>query len=91
MTINFLSYSFSGTLVKEEKGVFMEKEVHCPICKQEIAYSSRYPKYLCSTCMDLCNDAEGRPVAFYNTSISGHGCRGNTRIQKSVMREISAM
>ncbi|MFC0261212.1 hypothetical protein [Fontibacter flavus] len=54
----------------------MEKQQYCPICQQEVDYSSRYPKYLCNTCMDLCTDAEGRPVAFYNTTILGQGCQG---------------
>lgn len=54
----------------------MEKQQHCPICQEEVDYSSRYPKYICSTCMDLITDAEGRPLAFYNISISAHGCQG---------------
>ncbi len=54
----------------------MEKQQHCPICQQEVDYSSRYPKHLCSACMDLTADAEGRPLTFYNISISGHGCQG---------------
>ena len=54
----------------------MEERQYCPICQQEVHYSSRYPKHLCRSCMDLCTDAEGRPLAFYNISIFGQGCQG---------------
>ncbi|MCC5937575.1 MAG: hypothetical protein JJU34_09850 [Lunatimonas sp.] len=57
----------------------MEKQQNCPICKQEVAYYSRYPKYLCKACSDLTTDAEGRPVAFYNTTVFGQGCQGEYR------------
>lgn len=68
-----------GTFGKGKKGIFMEKQQHCPICQQEVYYSSRYPKYICRSCMDLTTDAEGRPVVFYNTTIFGQGCQGQFR------------
>lgn len=57
----------------------MEEQQFCPICKEEVSYSSRYPKYLCYTCSEQTTDAEGRPVAFYNTTLFGQGCQGEYR------------
>lgn len=57
----------------------MEKQQYCPICEQEVHYSSRYPKHLCKSCVALATDAEGRPVVFYNTTILGQGCQGKFR------------
>lgn len=48
----------------------------CPICKQAVEVSSRYPYYVCSECVLLATDKEGRAIQFYNTDIFGHGCSG---------------
>ena len=44
---------------------------HCPICDGEVAESSRYPRYLCSTCAERARSADGRPLAFSNADLSG--------------------
>ncbi|WP_194775029.1 hypothetical protein [Pararhodonellum marinum] len=51
----------------------------CPICHKGVAYSERYPNYLCGDCVHKATDWEGRAVVFYNTAISGHGCAGEYR------------
>lgn len=43
----------------------------CPICSTEVAYSERYPGYLCSSCAAKATDENGRPLDFGNISLSG--------------------
>jgi hypothetical protein len=43
----------------------------CPICLAEVAENPRYPDHLCSECARRAVDADGRPLKFYNTSLSG--------------------
>ncbi len=43
----------------------------CPICKAEVSESSRYPRYLCSTCSERTRSADGRLLAFSNVDLSG--------------------
>ena len=43
----------------------------CPICGKEVHPSERYPKYVCGDCAKLAVSKDGRPLAFYNQSISG--------------------
>lgn len=48
----------------------------CPICKRYVKLSSRYPNYACRQCVQLATDKKGKPVHFFNTEFSGHGCAG---------------
>jgi hypothetical protein len=43
----------------------------CPLCKIGQPASSRYPNYVCSSCVAEAKDAFGRAVDFQNTAMSG--------------------
>jgi hypothetical protein len=43
----------------------------CPICRTEVDPSPRYRDYLCKECRSRAVDGDGRPLKFYNTSLSG--------------------
>ncbi|MGZ8310430.1 MAG: hypothetical protein ACXWUP_10645 [Allosphingosinicella sp.] len=43
----------------------------CPICAAELAENPRYPNHLCRACAGRATAADGRPLAFSNTSIGG--------------------
>jgi hypothetical protein len=57
-----------------------EKTQFCSICKQPVVYSSRYPDYVCENCTKLACDDKEQPVMFYNSTHSGHGCKGSYRL-----------
>jgi hypothetical protein len=42
----------------------------CPICRQEVKYNSRYPKYVCAICKDTTTDENGRKVIFYSSDLN---------------------
>jgi hypothetical protein len=44
---------------------------HCPICHTEVRADPRYPDRLCNECARRAVDGDGRPLKFYNTSLSG--------------------
>jgi hypothetical protein len=52
---------------------------HCPICEEAVTPVSRYPNYVCDSCIKKAVDCNGRPVLFGNTSLLGHGCQGKYR------------
>jgi hypothetical protein len=43
----------------------------CPICLVEVQKSERYPNYLCASCALRARDAQGRPLVFYNETLTG--------------------
>jgi hypothetical protein len=43
----------------------------CPICATTVRPNPRYPNYLCGHCASKAVDAKGRPLSFYNASMSG--------------------
>jgi hypothetical protein len=43
----------------------------CPVCHAEVAPSLRYPRYLCGACAARAVDEEGRPLQFFNESLTG--------------------
>ncbi|MGZ4467240.1 MAG: hypothetical protein ACXVEU_13805 [Nocardioidaceae bacterium] len=45
--------------------------VHCPVCGRDQPAVARYPDYLCASCAARALSEDGRPLAFYNVSISG--------------------
>ena len=47
------------------------KSTVCPICGQPIDKNLRYPRALCPDCMQKAADPAGRPVTFFNESLSG--------------------
>lgn len=52
----------------------MEKEItkqFCPICKTEVRPFLRYPRYLCRECSKKAVSSDGRPLEFFNESLSG--------------------
>jgi hypothetical protein len=57
-----------------------EKTQFCPICKQPVLYSSRYPDYVCESCTELACDDKEQSVVFFNSTNSGHGCKGVYRL-----------
>ena len=46
----------------------------CPICKQAVRPSARYPHYICRECAARATDAQQRLLQFGNTSLSGGFC-----------------
>ena len=49
----------------------MHPDKNCPICEKIIPVVERYPDYVCSTCAGRASTADGRPLKFYNESLSG--------------------
>lgn len=43
----------------------------CPICLTAVYKSARYPNYLCASCASRACDAEKRPLAFFNETLTG--------------------
>ncbi|MBN1813956.1 MAG: hypothetical protein JXA14_19120 [Anaerolineae bacterium] len=43
----------------------------CPICGGRMSANPRYPRQVCGTCVGRACDEDGRPLRFYNTSLSG--------------------
>jgi hypothetical protein len=44
---------------------------HCPACGAPLPAMARHPWYICALCRDRITDAEGYPLEFGNTSVSG--------------------
>lgn len=49
----------------------MAETQRCPICLAEVAWYPRYPQYVCRSCFDKAADDAGRPLKFFNESLSG--------------------
>ena len=49
----------------------MESTQLCPICSTAVEPSSRYPRYVCRNCASRVKSKDGRPLAFFNESLSG--------------------
>lgn len=49
----------------------MEPRQQCPICASAVEPNPRYPRYLCGECASQATSSDGRPLSFYNTSLSG--------------------
>lgn len=58
----------SDVLVGETPNI---KKQHCPLCRDDVQYSERYPKYVCSNCAEKITDADGRNVNFFNLDLYG--------------------
>jgi hypothetical protein len=43
----------------------------CPVCGMEQPLVPAYPGYLCRDCVSRAATADGRALAFYNTSLAG--------------------
>ena len=43
----------------------------CPICGERMPASPRYPDQVCQACVRRACDEDGRPLRFYNVSLSG--------------------
>jgi hypothetical protein len=43
----------------------------CPICLRTVKRSERYPRYLCADCASQARSKDGRPLEFFNVSLSG--------------------
>jgi len=43
----------------------------CPICGQMMKMNPRYPQAVCPNCAKKAADPAGRPVIFFNESLSG--------------------
>lgn len=44
---------------------------YCPICKQPVPLSMRYPRAVCNHCASQAEDENGKAVVFFNESLSG--------------------
>lgn len=51
---------------------------YCPICKNPVPVSARYPRAVCEDCAALASDEAGKPVFFFQEGLSG-GVRGQYR------------
>ncbi|HCG6670454.1 TPA: hypothetical protein NJ211_004651 [Vibrio parahaemolyticus] len=54
---------------EEEKVRFVPNT--CPICKEKVEVSSRYPNYVCKRCSVNPVDEKGHSLSFWNQSVSG--------------------
>jgi hypothetical protein len=43
----------------------------CPFCGAEVYPRQRYPVYLCRSCINRAQSADGRPLRFSNISVGG--------------------
>ncbi|BCY17156.1 MAG: hypothetical protein GYA12_15205 [Chloroflexi bacterium] len=48
-----------------------ENGIGCPICRQPVDKNLRYPRAVCPDCIKKAADPAGRPVIFFNESLSG--------------------
>lgn len=48
-----------------------ENEYCCPICKTELDFYSRYPNYICNSCVEKATDQNGRSLSFSNEGMHG--------------------
>ena len=44
---------------------------YCPICSVPVVPVARYPRYVCAVCAAKAVDGDGRPLRFFNLSLSG--------------------
>ena len=49
----------------------MMTEQTCPICGVTVLPSARYPRYVCAACAAKACSIDGRPLRFFNLSLSG--------------------
>jgi hypothetical protein len=49
----------------------MSDEQFCPICGASVTPVPRYPAYVCAACAAKVVAADGRPLRFFNLSLSG--------------------
>ena len=47
------------------------KSHRCPICATPVPTDARYPTAVCPACVGRAVDERGRPLRFYNRSLSG--------------------
>ena len=43
----------------------------CPICNTDLEFYSRYPNYVCSSCVEKASDENGRVLSFSNAGMHG--------------------
>jgi hypothetical protein len=43
----------------------------CPLCQAPVPENPRYPRAVCEACVASATDLSGRPVRFFNASLSG--------------------
>jgi hypothetical protein len=43
----------------------------CPICNRPVPPFERYPRYVCADCAGRVTSPDGRPLKFFNESLSG--------------------
>jgi microsomal dipeptidase-like Zn-dependent dipeptidase len=56
----------------KEKG----KQKHCPTCNSYIKHIDGLPAYICSKCVALATDKDGKPITFKTITESGNGIQG---------------
>ena len=47
------------------------KTYECPICNATLPSVPRYPRYVCQDCASKAKSSDGRPLEFFNPSLSG--------------------
>jgi hypothetical protein len=56
----------------KEKG----KQKHCPACNAYLKHIEGYPAYICSKCVALATDKDGKSITFKTITESGNGVQG---------------
>jgi hypothetical protein len=49
----------------------MSDDQRCPICGQAVVPTPRYPRYVCATCQRKAAASDGRPLRFFNLTLTG--------------------
>jgi hypothetical protein len=49
----------------------MSDDQVCPVCGVPVTPMPRYPRYVCATCAAKAVTSDGRPLRFFNLSLSG--------------------
>ncbi len=62
-------------LGRHERRRKMEEKItekqFCPICLSEVQKYERYPNYVCANCSEKAVSEDGRPLEFYNETLTG--------------------
>ncbi len=60
-----------GKQLSDEIDETSSSDHHCPSCGVPQKLFERYPWYICNKCLKLAKDRQGRPLVFFNVSLSG--------------------
>lgn len=66
-----MSKQYKSNHEKEHK-----KQLHCPTCNRYIKYIAGQDAYICTKCVELATDKDGKAVMFKTITGSGIGTQG---------------